>query len=91
MGTEVLPTHVKLAGQEEKLMSSIVNATRIVLVVVVVLIPIPNLTLKHVLILEQKVSIVSGRECVNAIVQVSHLRQGFGSVSVSFPVECGHN
>lgn len=89
MGTELLPTHVKLVGQEEKLMSSNVNAARIVVVLILILILILLLVL--VLVLEQKVSIVSGRECVNAIVQVSHLRQGLGSVSVSFPVACGHN
>jgi len=87
VGTELLPTHVKLVGQEEKLMSSNVNAARIVVVLILILI----LLLVLVLVLEQKVSIVSGRECVNAIVQVSHLRQGLGSVSVSFPVACGHN
>jgi len=89
VGTELLPTHVKLVGQEEKLMSSNVNAARIVVVLILILILILLLVL--VLVLEQKVSIVSGRECVNAIVQVSHLRQGLGSVSVSFPVACGHN
>jgi len=87
VGTELLPTHVKLVGQEEKLMSSNVNAARIVVVLILILI----LLFVLVLVLEQKVSIVSGRECVNAIVQVSHLRQGLGSVSVSFPVACGHN
>jgi len=91
VGTELLPTHVKLVGQEEKLMSSNVNAARIVVVLILILILILILLLVLVLVLEQKVSIVSGRECVNAIVQVSHLRQGLGSVSVSFPVACGHN